>query len=186
MKKFFIGIFCCVLIFILGGIVSFQHRTTYVLPPKISLALFGTNPEDFFKIDRDFYSDCEDFRKHAKIDENGNLVLKLTKSQENALLKAEDSNIEKTKKNPGIIILDDYSEIIVTGDREQIADILWNEFDILTITDMANRQLFSGKNPSEISIKVTVIESISNEILYTANWPSEPINFSFIDGIYKN
>ena len=74
------------------------QRTEYVLPPKISLALFGTEPEEFFTTYRELYDYCEDFRKHAQIDEKGNLVLRLTKAQEKALLKSEDSNIEETKK----------------------------------------------------------------------------------------
>lgn len=31
------------------------QRTEYVLPPKISLALFGTEPEEFFTTYRELY-----------------------------------------------------------------------------------------------------------------------------------
>lgn len=155
-----------------------QQRTQYVLPPNISLALFGTEPEDFFTTYRELYDQCEDFRKHAQIDENGNLILKLTRAQEKALLQSEDSNIEQTKKINGIKISDDYSSIIISGTEEQISKIIWNEFDLLTISDMANRQLLSGKEPSNISITIKVIEKGTNRVVYSANWPQEEIRFS--------
>ena len=154
------------------------QRTEYVLPPEISLALFGTEPEEFFTTYRELYDYCEDFRKHAQIDEKGNLVLRLTKAQEKALLKSEDSNIEETKKIDGISISDDYSSIVICGTKEQISNIIWNEFDLFTIADMANRQLLSGKEPSSISISFKVVEKSTGRVVYAANWPQEAIELA--------
>ena len=106
------------------------------------------------------------------------MVLKLTRAQEKALLKSEDSNIEQTKKINGIKISDDYSSIIISGTKEQISNILWNEFDLLTISDMANRQLLSGKEPSNILITFKVVEKGTNRVVYSVNWPQEAIRFS--------
>ena len=65
---------------------SKPERTTYVLPPKTVIWLFDSTVEEFFVKDFAFNQYCEDYRKHALVDNDGNLVLKLTKDQENGML----------------------------------------------------------------------------------------------------
>lgn len=177
-KAISILIISLLVIITLSFILINQQRTKYVLPPNISLALFGTEPEDFFTTYREFYDYCEDFRKHAQIDENGNLVLKLTKEQEKAILQYCDSGLKSFDELPEVEILDDYLGFKITGNKESITNIIANEYGIFTIDEMAFRQMFNGINPKNISVTVTVIESSTNNVLYMSTWPQDDIELS--------
>ena len=177
-KSILIFIISLLVIMLASCMLKSEPRTEYVLPSNISLAFFGTEPEDFFTTNRKLYDYCEDFRKYAEIDENGDLVLKLTSAQEKATLEYYDSGLEEFDKIPEVEVLDDYTGFTITGDKEAIIDIVANEFGILTIDELAFRQLFNGTKPEDISVKVTIIEQGSNNILYTATWPKEDITLS--------
>lgn len=177
-KSILIFIISLLVIMLASCMLKSEPRTEYVFPSNISLAFFGTEPEDFLKTNRKLYDYCEDFRNHAQIDENGNLVLKLTSEQEKATLEYYDSGLEEFDKIPEVEVLDDYTGFTITGDKEAIIDIVANEFGILTIDELAFRQLFNGTKPEDISVKVTIIEQGSNNVLYTATWPKEDITLS--------
>ena len=70
-KKSLTFILCiCVIVLVICFCGQFR-RTTYEFTPKASLAFFSTEPEEFFDTYYDYYDSCEDFRKHAEINENG-------------------------------------------------------------------------------------------------------------------
>lgn len=180
--------FCLVILVMIGSVIAIKiamkpmgERTTYVISPKMSRALFGSTPEKFFNVYYSWYDSCEDYRKYATIDKKGNLVLSLTKEQENAMLEYEDANLEYADNLPGVEIADDYTSITITGDKPHIEKILFEELSVLFSNDMSNRQLFSGKDPSTISVTVTIIEESTNKVLYKAVWPNEPIKLSTKD-----
>ena len=159
-----------------------SKRTTYEFSPKTSLAFFGREPEDFFDTYYDYYDECEDFRKKAQINEKGNLVLHLTKEQEEAFLQSRDSQIEELKQINGIYVSDDYSLLTITGNRQEVADIIGNKLPLLTIFDLANRQLIINKvNPEEIAVEVKVIDKNTGDCLYSAIWPREGVRLSVKD-----
>lgn len=162
----------------------FPKRTEYKLPLNISSAIFGSNPEEFFDTYYDYYDLIEDFRKHADIDKEGNLILRLTKKQENGLLKSCSGAIAKAKKE-GFYISDDNSYFVISGYAETIGDKIFN-FPVLTAHEMAIRQLLSGKNPKTISVTAYLKDEGTGKTVYTATWPKENIKLSFNEEDYTS
>lgn len=169
-----VGIILCVALFL-----TQSQLTTYEFSPEVSLAFFGRTPEEFFDTYYDYYETCEDFRERAEINKDGNLVLRLSKEQEDAFLKSCDSQIEEIKKIKGVYISDDYKLLSITGDKNEVAEIIANKIPILTVFDLANHQLLITKiNPEEIVVEVRVIDENTGNCVYNAIWPKEEIRFS--------
>ncbi len=169
----------------IGVILCFVHFfvqsqfTTYEFSPETSLAFFGRTPKEFFDTDYDFYDICEDFRKRAEINKNGNLILHLNREQEEAFLRSCDSQIEELKRVNGVFISDDYALISVTGDKNEVAEIIANKMSVLTVFDLANHQLVVNKtNPEEIVVEVRVVDENTGNCVYNAIWPKEEVCFA--------
>lgn len=170
----FFGVILCIALFLIQA-----QLTTYEFSPEASLAFFGRKPEDFFDTYYDYYETCEDFRERAKINKAGNLVLRLSKEQEDAFLKSCDSQIEELKKIKGVYISDNYELLSITGNKKEVAEIIANEMSCLTVFDLANHQLIIDKiTPKEIFVEVKVIDENTGECVYNAIWPKEEIRFS--------
>ena len=185
MKKFFMMIFVmmCIVVMICFFMFfpEFQFNT-YEFSPKTSLAFFGVKPESFFDVYYDYYDSCEDFRNHAQINEKGNLVLRLTKKQEEVFLQYYDSQLDDFKQVQGVNISNDYTLISIKGNREEVAEIIANKMSFYTVFDLANRQLIINKtDPDKIVVEVKVIDENTGNCVYNAVWPQEAINFSVKD-----
>lgn len=185
-KKIIIS--CCVialvLITLIVAIVIFdpsEQRNTYVLTPEICGFFFTKTPEEFFEEYYPWYSTCEDFRKNAEIDKNGNLILHLTEEQENAHLQFwesfDDIGIEEFKKVPGVEVADDYASYTITGTKEEVKYILAYYHPLTLEFCMKYRQLYSGKDPETITITANLVDSTTNKTVYTATLPQEEIVF---------
>ena len=161
-------------------------NTTYILTPEASAAIWGYSPEGFFDVYQSFYDDCSDLREKATIDEHGNLVLKMTEKDKIAFLLDMDCDIEEFAKIKGVTISSDYSELVICGGRKEIADIIWNHYPLFLTVDMSRRQLVAGKDPSTITVNVKVIDEANGEVLYSAVWPKDKIDFDFVDGEFAN
>lgn len=157
----------------------FAKRNTYVFSSEMCELFFSTTPEDFFEEYYSWYASSEDFREHASIDKDGNLVLRLTEEQENAHIMAWNSNLEEFKKVSGVEISDDYSNVIITGTKEEIRNILRYKLHIFLFVELSYRQLYSGKKPETITVTFTLIESSTGKTVYTATWPQEDITITF-------
>ncbi len=172
-----IGVVLCVALFLMQ-----PQLTTYKFSPETSLAFFGRIPEEFFDTYYDYYETCEDFRERAEINEDGYLILKLSKEQEDAFLKSCDSQIEEIKQINGIYISNDYKLLELTGNKNEVAEIIGNEISFLTVFDLANHQLIIDKiNPEEVVVKVRVIDENTGKCVYSAMWPKEEVRFSVKD-----
>lgn len=182
-QKKIVAIFCSVILAlaILVGVLWMlqpkeEERMTYVLPPKIALALFGCEPEEFFDYPYNYGDDsCEDFRNHASIDQDGNLVLRLTDEQILTDLAAYDSDLERLDELEAVEISDDYTSITITGNKEEVFDVFEREFGVLTVFDMAHRQLYFGKDLDTISVTLTIVDKSSGQIIYNVTWPDEAV-----------
>lgn len=158
----------------------FAKRNTYVLSPEMCRLFYSTTPEDFFEDFNPLWGDsCEDFKKHARVDKDGNLVLRLTEEQENAHIQAWNSNLEEFKKVSGVEIADDYSYVTITGNKEEIKHILQNHLHFFFLKEMPLRQLYNGKKPETITLTFSLIESSTGKTVYTATWPQETITITF-------
>ncbi len=174
-------VFVICISFIVFAICCFTQtgRTTYEFSPKMSLAFFGRDPEGFLNTDYDFYDTCEDFRKHAKINKKGNLVLRLTKEQEEAFLQSCDSDLEEFERIKGVHISNDYTLLLVSGNKEEVTDIIANQMPLYAVFDMANRQLVIKKiNPEEITVEFRVVDENTGLCVYNAIWPQDSVSLS--------
>ena len=90
------------------------------------------------------------------------------------------------KKIEGVTVSEDYSELIICGNKKEIAEIVWNHFPLYLPEYMLRLQFISGNDPEAISVTVKVIDEANGEILYVAVWPKDKIKFDFIDGEFAN
>ena len=181
-QKKIVAIFCSVVLAlaILVGVLWMlqpkeKERMTYVLTPQMVSAIFGCELEDFFNEPLDWDGACEDFRNHASIDQDGNLVLRVTLNQILTDLEMYYSNLEGLDELEAVEISDDYTSITITGNKEELTDILWYEFGVWTVLDMAHHQLYFGSNLDKISVTFTIVDKNSGQPVYTATWPDEDI-----------
>ncbi|MBO5006140.1 MAG: hypothetical protein J6C89_01705, partial [Clostridia bacterium] len=79
----------------------------------------------------------------------------------------------------GVEISDDYSNVIITGTKEEIRNILRYKLHIFLFVELSYRQLYSGKKPETITVTFTLIESSTGKTVYTATWPQETITITF-------
>lgn len=178
-----IVVICCSVVLFLGILIGLvwmlqpkeEERMTYVLTPQMVSAFFGCELEDFFNEPIDCDGACEDFRNHASIDQDGNLVLRLTLDQILADLAMSYSDLEGLNELEEVEISDDYTSITITGNKEEVFNVFENEFGIWTVFDMSHRQLYFGSNLDKISVTFTIVDENSGQIVYTATWPDEEI-----------
>ena len=151
-----------------------EGRTKYILPATITKTLFSCTPEEFFDKSLPWYSHCEDYREHAKV-YKGKLVLYLTDEQKNALLNYYDSDIEVFEKVKGVDIADDYTSYTLTGNREDVKNIMFNYYPVLLHWDLIARQLFSGKDPETLSVTINIVDIKTGKVIYTGIWPKNEL-----------
>ena len=119
-----------------------------------------------------------DLRECASIDRSGNLILKLNNNEKEKVLTYYDNDLDKLDSLPQVEILEQYKVLKITGTKVSVSDIIANEFGLLTIHEMAIRQLFSGVSSDDVSVTVIVEDEGTNAIVYEATWPKEDINLS--------
>lgn len=153
---------------------SEPERTTYVLPPKIVKALFNCSVNDFFSSDFTFYKYCEDYRTDATIDKDGNLVLRLTKEQEEGMLTWLNDCVGRAR-SAGIEISDDFTHLTYVCTMEEF----FSNCPFLMHYELGFRQLFSGKDPALISVRYTIIAKTTKKVICDISFPENEIN---VDG----
>jgi len=149
-------------------------RTTYVLPPKLTKALFDSSPDEFLFRYLPWYDECEDYRHHAYVDSSGNLVLKLTKNQENARLNMFGDRVTYAK-SIGIDV--SYDNTTVTCNF--FAGDFSSSYPLLLNYELAFRQLFDGRDPSTIDVKLIIIDAGTHETAYEGYWLDGGIHIDF-------
>ena len=181
-QKKIVAIFCSVVLAlaILAGVLWMlqpkeEERMTYVLTPQMVSAFFGVELEDFFNAPVDWNGACEDFRNHASIDQDGNLVLRLTFDQILKDMEVVYSDLEGLDELEEVEISEDYTSITITGNRDEVLYVYGHELGIWTIVDMAKHQLYGGRDPGTISVTFTIVDKNSGQTVYTGTWPDEDI-----------
>lgn len=179
-----IVVICCSVVLVLAILIGIiwmlqskkeKRRTTFVIPSDMFLPLFGCEPEEFFSAPADWNGACEDFRNYASIDQDGNIVLRLTDDQILTDLAMSYSDLEGLNELEEVEISDDYTSITITGNKEEVLNVFENEFGIWTVFDMANYQLYGGRDAGTIFVTFTIVDENSGQIVYTATWPDEEI-----------
>ena len=116
----------------------------------------------------EFYNETGDFRKHARIDENGKLIFEISKFQELVWKKWLSNFSEYPEKEPFVISsdykkLDVYISANITPESNEYQAIL-QEAQRIAIR-MSILQSINGVPDDSIYITYTVIDRDSGEIL---------------------
>ncbi|MBQ7935196.1 MAG: hypothetical protein IJ333_02455 [Clostridia bacterium] len=153
--------------------------TEYKLSPDICQRLLGVTPEDFFSQPYPF-SWTEDFRTYSKLDENGNLILRLNEQQKRDWRNQYTDEIAVAKTH-GIKISADYTYMTTWSYMETIdSDITAS---ILALRGLEINQLLNGQDPAELQITFVVMDAGTQTPVYTALWPIDEVKYT--SGEYK-
>lgn len=172
--KIAIFIFVSILVLAATYFIFYYFIETYStsLDPVSCMLLFGVTPEEFMETEFEFYDETGDFRKKAYIDENGHLVLVLTRWQRKAWRNTEwlSGFSEYPDKQP-FSISSDYSELTayiptdIDPNGEEYQSILEQAETI--VNKMALIRIFDGVPAEYVYTKYSVIDSSTGEVLYT-------------------
>ncbi len=166
----FTVIFSACIIFLFIFFTSMEDFNMYKIPKDSVTVIFGTTSEKFFEIDMAYYTYTGDFRDNAKIDSKGNLILKLSDEQENAWIEWYLPTI-KTARDAGIFISDDYTELIMYGNYEEVISQISN-MPVSILNALVTNQLLKKVDPSAIHIHYKVINTENGKTVYDFDWPS--------------
>lgn len=148
-------------------------RQTFVLSPNACKHLLSNSPKEFMDSDSLLYDSCEDFRKHAYIDKEGNLVLSLSREQKDAWLSFWGGYDEEQFRELGLTTSNGYAECLFKGYSEDVSRLLPNIIVVLEIL-----QLYSGISPDDIYIHWVMIDAGTNEVVVNQLTPPGKIIYS--------
>jgi|GEM_PF-2576726 len=152
-----------------------DERRTFVLSPYGTNLFFGVTPREFMNTAMLIYSSCEDFRRHAKIDKDGNLVLNLTENQTATWLYFYGDTVSDAKEL-GVEIAEDYTSFYFKGYMEDIY-----EFPLMLVRSLQILQLFEGKNAEDISVHCVLVDAGTGETKVDVILPPEALEYSIGD-----
>lgn len=155
-------------------------RTEYKIPSNITYAMWGLTPEEFFKSENFYfglYDDTEDFRKRAKIDQDGNLILRLTADQQAVWTSYAYTSVEDAEE-ASINVANDFSGFTICCYSEDLSNII-GKFPFYLVFDLATLQLLAGKDPATITVDCVVKDAGTEKVIYSATWPEEKIHLQF-------
>ena len=154
-------------------------RTKYVVLADSCKTLFTVTAQEFREYALLFDEKCVSIRENAKVDSNGNLVLSLTKKEEAILSDYYKGNYDEFSKLPQVTVSDDYYSLTIKGTKKEINDILEHKLNFWVFNHLAIMQLLNGKSGKTIKVKYTLIDSKTDEILYTVVFPDQNIKLIF-------
>lgn len=74
---------------ILYGCIAWFSPNQHEFESNACYYMFGCNAEEFFNQEFDFYEETGDFRKTARIDRDGDLLIKMSKKQERIWMESD-------------------------------------------------------------------------------------------------
>ena len=169
-------------------------RDAFILPTYYCEMLFGVSPTEFFDAYLSMYQKTGDFRNGAYIDDDGNLVLNLTEKQQQTwrnLLVNDVYGVETVRNSPYISVSEDYTTLDVLCFKERVfTDFICAAYSLIPL--FVN-QLLDGKAAESISVKFSLKDGITEEIVDSVTWPQEDFvakwseyNFSSLPEDYPN
>ncbi len=163
-------------------ILRHVQATTYIIPTKTCVALFGETPEKFSKDPND-WDTWEDFCVDSKVDNAGNLVLELSEEQEASWKKFYESHIEYAKKLEGVYISDDYTKmsVAVTGKTA----LKQTSASVMAFKGCFVNQLLNGNDPETMFIDITFTDAETGTTIVHANWPDEEIDTHYVFELFQ-
>lgn len=170
-KPFYLILFAVSLVALVAMILAtfgvFSKSITYTITPKFSDAFLGKSAQEFCETDGEgtiFYNNL----KTSYVDDNGNLIVKLTEEQNENIRKECFSKIQKTKDQ--LIYSSDYTDISVYVFQETCAEksIVLG----LNLRFFAMAQLLNGVEVENIKVNYKIIDAGTYEELVSYTWSS--------------
>lgn len=169
----------CGIILVLGILIIiamnlFIPAFDYTCTPEGCINIFGVSIEEFMNTELEFYDETGDFRKNARIDENGQLIVTLSQYQVYAWKKSDWlSDFSKYPEKEPFVISSDYKKL----DIYISSNVLPSSQEYEAITDEADKiilrmgtlQLLDGLEHKDIVVLYTVINKDTDQILYQEN-----------------
>ena len=124
--------------------------------------ILGCTPEEFFDLEFDFYNEVGDFRKSARINKEGDLVLYLTRKQAKALIESLQQDLCDAENQYNIEVSEDYSVITVYGYEETYYEEGLIAFKL--VHKMTAIRILKGEKPS---YKCVLKDAITEEVVMT-------------------
>ena len=148
-----------------------NEKMEYRLPSLLCSNLFGCSPEEFLETDAALYISKNDFRTNAEVDEDGNLILQLNDAQVEDWIKfyLSDGHLAKADNSETIEISSDYKEATVYCYQDTVLSDVPTA--IGSCRSMALYQIISGIDPNEVSVKVTLINPVTKNLVYSFDYP---------------
>lgn len=120
LKPLYIVLAIALGIILIGVAFDFLSTGQLVIPADECEDVLGCTAEEFFDKELDFYNEVGDFRKRARINKQGDLVLRLTQVQANAWCLSLQEDVRNAEKQYNIEVSDDYSTITIYGYKETV------------------------------------------------------------------
>lgn len=158
-------------------ILRHLQTTTYTIPPKTCVALFGETPKEFAKNPND-WDTWEDFCVDSKVNNAGNLELKLSDKQKATWKNFYESHLQDAKKLEGIYISDDYTKMSVALTSKTALE--QTSASIMAFKGCFVNQLLNGKDPETMFIDITFTDAETGSTIAHANWPDEEIDTQYV------
>ncbi len=182
-----VGILSVVVCLIIAGTILFSDSTppeeeqiplvssTYTIPPKICVAMFGGNP---LVLERPvpLFRDFTDFYKAGTVDSNGNFVFTLTADEKRVLRTNCEKAVKKMRK-AGATISEDYTSYVLEKDT-YLAD---SSFACEVLNACFFLQMLNDISPEEMNVEWYIIDPTTNETLQHTSWPKHYMGMDFAD-----
>lgn len=154
-------------------------RREFVLSERETLIFFKRTPEEFMRSTFAIYDRTEDFRKNASLTSEGKLVLRLSEEQIRCLCESYYSGLDSYANVAHIDVSPDGRELLISGSVEEIKNAMSDKLDPRTLEDMALRQLLDGVDPSEIGVRVRIVNTDTAKTVFEASWPDEKMIWNY-------
>lgn len=145
------------------------------------IVTFGCSPEEFFDKEFDFYETTGDFREKAYIDEDGNLVLCISRKQAKAWRDSEWlSGFPELQDRTDIEISEDFKTLTAYFSPEEYEADNSQEKDALicSIFDkMAFIQMIDNWPQNKVHITYIEKDSVTGEILWSRDLKNDSSEF---------
>ena len=153
------------IIFLFIGIINVTYFKDE-LDIDMCKQLFGCTPEEFSTKDVDIHDETARFCTFSYVNKDGNLVLILSKKQQNAWVNSLEKDLNEIDKNYNVDISPDYREIILNGYSETLSE------DLDKVNECYTKILVYCKHTTgrqDGASYIILKDGVSGEVLYRLN-----------------
>ena len=149
--------------------------TEYRMSSDTCVLLFGRPADEFFSRPYDF-SWTEDFRTYSRLEDNGDLMLRLNDQQKNDWWERHGKEINQAN-DVGVEISSNYTKITLRGYKETMGTLV--HAAIVSLRGLHVRQVLNGTQPGQTKVEIVVIDAGTDDIVYSVVDPQEKLHYSY-------